>query len=177
MIGSGVSAGFGGIRTEDFFWGSSDVGRVVSSPPRLNALAGLAAYRPRALRSGSSPQAALAAQREPCPKPASAGRGATLTVAEGVNHTPPVPLKRAGGKPDTSMRRQNTPHLRNAVLGTGLRHAATGSAQKTGAPARPTGPMAALYHCDGMNPRRSRKRLFLKTDFLFSSRRSQRAPR
>jgi hypothetical protein len=61
------------------------------------------------------------------------------------------------GKPDTSMRGQNTPHLRNAALGTGSRHAATGSAQETGAPARPSGRMAVLSHCAGMNPRQSRK--------------------
>jgi hypothetical protein len=47
------------------------------------------------------------------------------------------------------MRRQIAPHLRNAALGNGPRHAATGSAQETGAPARPTGLIATLSHCDG----------------------------
>jgi hypothetical protein len=56
------------------------------------------------------------------------------------------------GKPDTSMRRQNTPHLRNAALGTGSRDAAT---DRPGKPvARPTGSMAALSHGDGRRSHR-----------------------
>jgi hypothetical protein len=61
------------------------------------------------------------------------GAGQPLTVAGVVNHTPPVPLKRAGANPTPRCAVRIAPHLRNAALGKGPRHAATGSDQETGA--------------------------------------------
>jgi hypothetical protein len=110
--------------------GSSESGMVVSSPPLSNAL-GMAAYRRVALRWFITTGCTRAARREPGPRPASAGGGATLTVAGAVNHAPSVPLARAGANPTPPCAVRFAPHLRNAAPGQRSRHAVTGPARET----------------------------------------------